>query len=82
MTRLLGELPRIDVDVDDAGQPTRLRWEGGTESVEVCNHWRIEQAWWRRPLLRDYYKVAGTRLLALIYRDGVDGTWHLERLFD
>ena len=82
MTRLLGEHPLIDVDLDPLGRPTRLRWEGGAERIEVCNHWRIEQAWWRRPLLRDYYKVAGSRLLALIYRDGVDGTWHLERLFD
>ena len=44
--------------------------------------WRIEEAWWRRPLLRDYYKVVGQRLLALVYRDGVDGSWHLERLYD
>lgn len=82
MTRLLGQLPLIEVEVDPAGRPTRLRWPGIDEVVEVCNHWRIEEAWWRRPLLRDYFKVAGPRLLALIYRDGVDGSWHLERLFD
>jgi len=82
MTRLLGQHPAIEVDLDGLGRPIALRWEGGRESVEVCNHWRIEQEWWRRPLVRDYYKVAGPRLLALVYRDGVDGTWHLERLFD
>lgn len=82
MTRLLGQLPLIEVDVDPAGHPTRLRWPGIDEAVEVCNRWRIEEAWWRRPLVRDYFKVAGPRLLALIYRDGVDGSWHLERLFD
>ena len=82
MTRLLGQHPRIEVDTDELGRPEILRWPGIRERVEVCNHWRIEEAWWRRPLLRDYYKVVGERLLALIYRDGVDGTWHLERLFD
>ncbi len=82
VTRLLGQHPRIDVDLDEFGRPSALRWPGVHESVEVCNHWRIEEAWWRRPLLRDYYKVVGGRLLALVYRDGVDGTWHLERLYD
>jgi hypothetical protein len=26
--------------------------------------------------------VVGTRWLALVYLDRVDGTWHLERLYD
>lgn len=82
MTRLLGQHPRIDVDLDSLGQPMVLSWPGIREPVEVCNHWRIEEAWWRRPLLRDYYKVVGARLLALVYRDGVDDSWHLERLYD
>ena len=82
MTRLLGEHPLIRVDLDERGRPVALRWGDRSESIEVCNHWRIEQAWWRRPLVRDYYKVVGSRLLALVYRDGVDGSWHLERLYD
>ena len=82
VTRLLGEHPLIEVQLDGLGRPVAVRWEERTESVEVCNHWRIEEAWWRRPIVRDYYKVAGRRLLALVYRDGVDGMWHLERLYD
>jgi hypothetical protein len=82
MTRLLGQHPLIEVELDDRGRPAAFRWEERLERVEVCNEWRIEEAWWRRPLIRDYYKLAGPRLLALVYRDGVDGTWHLERLFD
>ncbi|MBA2253528.1 MAG: hypothetical protein H0W07_00240 [Chloroflexi bacterium] len=82
MTRLLGQLPLIDVELDALGRPAALRWDGHREPVEVCNQWRIEEAWWRRPLLRDYFKVAGPSLLALVFRDGVDGTWHLERLYD
>lgn len=82
MTRLLGHHPRIDVDLDPAGRPWRLRWPGGSEQVEVCNQWRVEEEWWRRPISRDYFKLAGQRLLALVYLDRVDGSWHLERVFD
>jgi hypothetical protein len=82
MTRLLGQHPAIEVETDDQGRPTGLRWPGVREPVEACNHWRIEESWWRRPLVRDYFKVVGPRLLALVYRDGTDGSWHLERLYD
>ena len=82
MTRLLGHHPQVNVELDGDGQPHLLRWEGGSELVEVCNQWRIEEAWWRRPVSRDYYKLAGSRVLALVYLDRLDGTWHLERVFD
>jgi len=82
MTRLLGGLPAIEVETDAHGRPVRIAWPGVREAVEVCNQWRVAEDWWRRPIVRDYYKVAGARLLALIFRDGVDGSWHLERLFD
>ncbi|HWH24152.1 MAG TPA: hypothetical protein VNW68_04560 [Candidatus Limnocylindria bacterium] len=82
MTRLLGHHPLIGVELDSAGEPCRLRWEGGSERVEVCNRWRVDEAWWRRPVSRDYYKLAGERLLALVYRDLLDGSWHLERIYD
>jgi hypothetical protein len=82
VTRLLGHHPAIDVDLDATGQPCRLRWAGTSEQVEVCNRWRIDEEWWRRPVSRDYYKLAGRSLLALVYRDLVDGSWHLERVYD
>jgi hypothetical protein len=82
MTRLLGANPAIEVELDATGRPSSIAWNGLHEQVDVCNRWRIEEAWWRRPIVRDYYKVVGSRMLALIYRDGVDGTWHLERLYD
>jgi len=82
MTRMLGHHPVIDIELDSRGQPARLRWDGGAEQVEVCNRWRIEEAWWRRPVSRDYYKLVGRNLLALVYLDLVDGTWHLERVYD
>jgi len=82
MTRLLGHHPQVDVELDALGQPRLLRWPGGSTAVEVCNRWRVEEAWWRRPVSRDYYKLVGASLLILVYQDLIDGSWHLERLFD
>lgn len=82
MTRLLREHPAIDVELDPTGRLVALRWLGRREPVEVCNRWRVEDAWWGRPIARDYFKVVGFRWLALVYLDRTDGTWHLERLYD
>jgi len=52
------------VELDAAGDLVAIRWNGRRELVEVCNHWRVEEAWWRSPIVRDYFKVAGGRWLA------------------
>jgi hypothetical protein len=82
VTRLLREHPSIDVELDGLGGPVAIRWAGRREAVEVCNRWRIEEQWWRQPIAREYFKVVGRSWLALVYLDRVDGTWHLERLYD
>ena len=82
MTRLLREHPAIDAEFDSSGSLVAFRWNGRREPVEVCTRWRVEAAWWRRPVARDYFKVAGPHWLALVYLDRVDGSWHLERLYD
>ena len=82
MTRLLREHPRIEVEMDPAGQLVAIVWSGRRETVEVCNRWRVAETWWRDPIEREYFKVVGSRWLALVYLDRMDDTWHLERLFD
>jgi hypothetical protein len=82
MTRLLREHPAVDAELDDAGRLVAIRWNGRREPVEVCNRWRVEEAWWGEPIARDYFKVVGRSWLALVYLDRVAGTWHLERLYD
>jgi hypothetical protein len=82
MTRLLHAHPAIDVELDAFGSLIAIHWGGRREPVEVCNRWRIEEAWWRDPIARDYFKVVGPRWLALVYHDRIAGTWHLERLYD
>ena len=82
MTRLLRGHPPIDVELDQLGGLIAIRWNGRREAVEVCNRWRVEEAWRRGPIARDYFKVVGARWLALVYLDRVENTWHLERLYD
>jgi hypothetical protein len=82
MTRLLREHPQIDVEIDAAGQVVAIVWSGRRETVEVCNRWRVAETWWRDPIEREYFKVVGSRWLALVYFDNTEGTWHLERLYD
>jgi len=82
VTRLLREHPAIEVELDREGSLAAIRWNGRREAVEVCNRWRVDEAWWREPIARDYFKVVGARWLALVYLDRVDGSWHLERLYD
>lgn len=82
MTRLVREHPAIEVETDADDRLVAIRWNGRREPVEVCNRWRVEEAWWGRPILRDYFKVVGQHWLALVYLDRVDGEWRLERLYD
>jgi hypothetical protein len=82
VTRLLREHPSIEVELDAMGAIAAIRWAGRREPVEVCNRWRIEEQWWREPIAREYFKVVGRSWLALVYLDRMDGTWHLERVYD
>lgn len=82
MTRLLRAHPAIGAELDASGQLVAVRWAGRRTAVEVCNRWRVEEAWWREPIARDYFKVVSTTWLALVYFDRLAGTWHLERLYD
>ena len=63
-------------------QTAQPRDVGALVFVEVCNRWRVDENWWREPIARDYFKVVGTRWLALIYYDRLSRSWHLERLYD
>ncbi len=82
MTRLLREHPSIDPELDGDGRLVAFSWNGRREPVEVCNRWRVAESWWSEPIVRDYFKVAGPHWLALVYRDAVSGSWHLERIYD
>ena len=60
MTRFMREHPSIDVELDPEGRLVAIRWAGQREPVEVCNRWRIEEAWWRGTTSR-WWAGAGWR---------------------
>jgi len=66
VTRLLREHPPIEVELDAIGTLVAIRWNGRREAVEVCNRWRVDEAWWREPIARDYFKVVSAQWLALV----------------
>ena len=82
MTRLLREHPPIDVELDAAGahrgDPLERPARAGRGLQPLARRGGLVA----RPIARDYFKVVGDRWLALVYLDRVDGTWHLERLYD
>lgn len=84
MTRLWPVGLPIEVQVDSAGCPLFLVWQGRTHTVEgVAKQWRVDLGWWQVRLWRDYFKLTtDTGLLVVIYQDLVRGTWRLQQLYD
>lgn len=83
MTRLWAQGIAIRMELND-GLPGRFVWERRTHPVlYVANHWRVDVAWWRWRVWRDYWKlVTGTGLLVVVYQDLSGGGWYLQRLYD
>jgi hypothetical protein len=67
---------------DDAGEPTHVRLPGRpARRVEaIGERWRIDDEWWRAPIVREYRTVVlddGRRLT--LYHDLMDGRWYAQR---
>lgn len=77
MTRLVGR--RVTVSVDSSGNPCRV----ADRAAEPLMSWMVEQDWWSRPVIREYWRVLlGGSLLAEIYKDHLEEAWYLERIYD
>ena len=67
-------IPRaVQVAVDDRGRPTTV---DDTTVEEVLETWRIDDEWWREPLVRRYVEVvlAGGAHIVL-FEDLQHGAW-------
>lgn len=84
MTRLWSSGIVVEVWLNGASAPARLRWEGRVHQVQVvANQWRVDLGWWRLRVWRDYYKLATTTgLLLVVYHDLVNDKWYLQRVYD
>ena len=66
---------------DAAGLPKRVQREDGELPVEEIRElWRIDDEWWRSPIIRCYADVVlsgGKRVI--LYQDLVTGDWWIQR---
>ena len=81
MTRLLREHPSIDAELDGAAD-----WSPSAGTADASRS-RSATAGGSRRLVAPAHRprlLQGRRphWLALVYLDRLDGTWHLERLYD
>jgi hypothetical protein len=77
--------PPIAVWCDDAGTPERFIWRRRDHTVaEVESSWRMDHGFWQAdPLSRAYHQLrCCDGLRCVVYRDLLDGTWHLEGIID
>jgi cytolysin (calcineurin-like family phosphatase) len=84
MTRFWPEGEPISVLADETGTPVQFTWRGQTHVVQaVANRWRLDDAWWRARIWREYFKVT-TRSgwMVIVFRDLQADAWYLQRLYD
>jgi len=82
--RALNVPEAVQVDVDASGIPRAVRRsknEGGGQAVEsVLESWRIDDEWWRRPIVRRYWEVllnGGKRVI--LFEDLPTSEWFIQR---
>ena len=72
---------RVSVTTDPAGLPQRVQREDGELPVEEIRElWRIDDEWWRSPIIRCYADVVlagGKRVI--LYQDLVTGDWWIQQ---
>lgn len=72
---------KAQVRVNDQGHPTSLVRDGAEVPVEEIRElWRIDDEWWRSPIIRCYADVilsGGKRVI--LYQDLVTGDWWIQR---
>jgi hypothetical protein len=72
---------RVSVTTDTAGLPQRVQREDGELPVEEIRElWRIDDEWWRSPIIRCYADVilsGGKRVI--LYQDLVTGDWWIQQ---
>ena len=84
-TRLFPKPATLDVELDGQGAPTSARIQGRRRRVlSLAGPERLGGAWWEKtPFKRDYYRVFFEGIGPVwIYRDGHDGRFYLQGLFD
>ena len=80
--RALNVPQRVQVEVDGRGIPAIVKRETGsaTRVEAVGEMWRINDEWWRQPIVRRYVEVVlegGGRLV--LFEDQITGEWWMQK---
>ncbi len=82
MTRLLDPAVAVSVTVGPEGAPTFVTG-AYTGSLDPIARWKVETAWWKQPVVREYWKaLLNSNMLCELYHDLGDGRWYVERVYD
>lgn len=84
MSPFFGKGVLISVEVTMTGEPLRLTWEGDCHQIDaISDKWRVDQGWWEKHHIRDYFKLTTTSgFLLVVYHDLIRDQWYLQRLYD
>jgi|RhiMethySRZTD1v2_1073278.scaffolds.fasta_scaffold3839189_2 hypothetical protein len=75
-------LPRpATVEADEKGLPRAVALQGRWLAVDaIFDVWRIDDEWWREPLIRRYFLVAlEGGVLRTLFQDLLSGQWYEQR---
>lgn len=75
-------LPRpATVEADEKGVPRVVVMQERRLAVEaIIDVWRIDDAWWREPIIRRYFLVAlEGGVLRTLFHDLLSGQWYEQR---
>jgi hypothetical protein len=83
VSQFLSKPQPVRIISDESGKPVALLWRRRREPVLVCNYWRLEGDWWRRRVVREYYRLlTRSGSVCTVFRDLEDGQWYLQQMLD
>jgi hypothetical protein len=88
VSRLLADHLPVRVSVEEDVPKRVMAGDRRERAVtRVFSRWRVETDWWRKPVAREYWKLAleeaaGEELVVELYLDRLRGDWFLTRLYD
>ncbi|HYL07553.1 MAG TPA: hypothetical protein VEU76_03335 [Candidatus Udaeobacter sp.] len=82
MTRLLDPAIVATVTVGPGGAPVAISG-AYTGSLDPIARWKVETAWWKTPVVREYWRVVlNNNILCELYRDVANNEWYVDRIYD
>jgi len=82
VTRLLSPPATVEIRLNADGSPAFISgaWHGPLDPIA---RWKVETAWWKGPVLREYWKaLLNNDVLCEIYHDLDHDRWFVERIYD